>query len=72
MARIPPENPLDRSLEEEDAVADAVASDLIDGNLVVLDRRDLAKRAALDGFRRGAPPRASSFDHLVGEGEQIR
>jgi hypothetical protein len=70
MARIPPENPLDRSLE--DAVADAVASDLIDGNLVVLDRRDLAKRAALDGFRRGAPPRASSFDHLVGEGEQIR
>ena len=27
--------------------------DLIDGNLVVLDRRDLAKRAALDGFRQG-------------------
>jgi hypothetical protein len=26
---------------------------LIDGNLVVLDRRDLAKRAALDGFRQG-------------------
>ena len=42
-------NPLDRPLE--DVVADAIASDLIDGNLVVLDRRDLAKRAALDGFR---------------------
>jgi hypothetical protein len=51
MARIPPENPLDKPLEE--AVADAIASDLIDGNVVVLDRRDLAKRAALDGFRQG-------------------
>ena len=44
-------NPLDRPLE--DVVADAIASDLIDGNVVVLDRRDLAKRAALDGFRQG-------------------
>ena len=26
---------------------------MIDSNLVVLDRRDLAKRAALDGFRQG-------------------
>jgi hypothetical protein len=51
MARIPPENPLDKPLEE--AVADAIASDLIDGNVVVLDRRDLAKRAALNGFRQG-------------------
>ena len=51
MTRIPPENPLDKPLE--DAVADAIASDLVDGNLVVLDRRDLAKRAALDGFRQG-------------------
>ena len=51
MARIPPENPLDKPLE--DAVADAIASDLIDGNVVVLDRRDLARRAALDGFRQG-------------------
>ena len=42
---------LDRSLE--DAVADAIVSDLIDGNLVVLDRRALAKRDALDGFRQG-------------------
>jgi hypothetical protein len=52
MARIPPENPLDKPLE--DAVADAIASDLIDSNLVVLDRRDLPKRAALDGFRQGS------------------
>ena len=51
MARIPPENPLDKPLEA--AVADAIASDLIDGNLVILDRRDLAKRAARDGFRQG-------------------
>jgi hypothetical protein len=51
MARIPPENPLDKPLE--DAVADAIVSDLIDGNVVVLDRRDLAKRAARDGFRQG-------------------
>jgi hypothetical protein len=44
-------NPLDKKLE--DVVTDAIVSDLIDGNLVVLDRRDLAKRAALDGFRQG-------------------
>jgi hypothetical protein len=36
---------------------------LIDGNLVVLDRRDLAKRAALDGFRQGIAPAAQ----VVGE-----
>ena len=51
MAWRPPQNPLDKPLE--DVVADAIASDLIDGNVVVLDRRDLAKRAALDGFRQG-------------------
>jgi hypothetical protein len=33
MARIPPENPLDKPLE--DAVVDAIASDLIDGDVVV-------------------------------------
>ena len=51
MARIPPENPLDKPLE--DAVADAIASDLIDGNVVVLDRRNLARPAARDGFLQG-------------------
>jgi len=51
MARIPPENPFDNPLEE--AVADAIVSDLIDGNVVVLDRRDLVRRAALDGFQQG-------------------
>ena len=45
----PPRNPLDTPLEE--AVADTIASDLIDGNLVVLDRRDLTRRAALGGIR---------------------
>ena len=36
----------------EDAIADSIASDLIDGAVHLLDRRDLARRAALDGFRR--------------------
>ena len=45
----PPQNPLDKPLEE--AVADTIASDLINGNIHVLDRRDLARRAALEGFR---------------------
>ena len=49
MAWRPPQNPLDQPLEE--AVADTIASDLIDGNIHVLDRRDLARRAALEGFR---------------------
>jgi hypothetical protein len=44
MAWRPPQNPLDKPLEE--AVADTIASDLIDGNVHVLDRRDLARRAA--------------------------
>ena len=76
MARIPPENPLAKPLE--DAVADAIASDLIDGNLVVLDRRDLAKRAALDGFRQGLALAAQivgemAADHAqAGEHERAR
>jgi hypothetical protein len=45
----PPQNPLDKPLEE--AVADTIASDLIDGTVHVLDRRDLTRRAALEGFR---------------------
>jgi hypothetical protein len=49
MAWRPPRNPLDKPLEE--AVADTITSDLIDGNVHVLDRRDLARRAALEGFR---------------------
>ena len=40
----PPRNPLDTPLEE--AVADTIASDLIDGSVFVL-----ARRAALEGFR---------------------
>jgi hypothetical protein len=73
MARIPPENPLDRSLE--DAVADAVAADLIDGNVVVLDRRDLARRAALDGFRQGiampfAAPQLAIHGHFGPAGRE--
>ena len=47
----PPQNPLDKPLVE--AVADTIASDLIDGAVHVLDRRDLARRAALEGFRQG-------------------
>jgi hypothetical protein len=45
MAWRPPQNPLDKPLEE------TVVSALIDGNVHVLDRRDLARRAALEGFR---------------------
>jgi hypothetical protein len=45
----PPQKPLDQPLEE--AVADTIASDLIDGNIHVLNRRDLARRAAMEGFR---------------------
>ena len=43
----PPQNPLDKPLEE--AVADTIAFDLIEGNVHVLDRRDPG--AALEGFR---------------------
>ena len=38
----PPQNPLDKPLEE--VVADTIAFDLIDSNVHVLDRRDLARR----------------------------
>ena len=44
-----PQNSLDARLEE--AIADSIASDLIDGAVHVLDRRDLARRAAITGFR---------------------
>ena len=37
----------------ERLVADAIADEMMDGNVLVLDRRDLARRAALQGFRRG-------------------
>ena len=37
----PPQNPLDKPLEE--AVADQIASNLVDGNVHVLGRRDLAR-----------------------------
>ena len=49
MAWRPPQSPLDKPLE--DAVADSITVDLIDGSVHVLDRRDLARRAALEGFR---------------------
>ena len=45
----PPRNPLDTPLL--DAMATSIASDLIDGTLHVLDRRDLAERAAREGIR---------------------
>ncbi len=61
-------NPLDRRLE--DAVADAIASDLIDGNLVVLDRRDLAKRAALEAVLHGSAGRLVGAERRGGVGER--
>ena len=45
----PPLNPLGRPLEQ--AVAAAIVDELTSGSLHVLDRRDLAKRAALAGLR---------------------
>jgi hypothetical protein len=44
----PPQNPLDQPLLE--AMAALIASDLIDGSVHVLDRRDLAVRAAREGI----------------------
>jgi hypothetical protein len=41
MAWRPPQNPLDKPLE--DAAADSITVDQIDGNVHVLDRRDLAR-----------------------------
>jgi hypothetical protein len=55
----PPQTPLDKLLEE--AVADTIVSDLIDGTLHVLDRRDLARRAALECFR---PALRSEAEHM--------
>ena len=49
MSRHPPRNPLDTPLLE--AMAASIASDLIDGSVHVLDRRDLAVRAAREGIR---------------------
>ena len=49
MSRHPPRNPLDTPLLE--AMAALIASDLIDGSVHVLDRRDLAVRAAFEGIR---------------------
>jgi hypothetical protein len=58
-------NPLDRPLE--DVVADAIASDLIDGNLVVLSRRDLARHAALDGFQQGVALAAQNVGEMAAD-----
>ena len=68
MAWRPPQNPLDKPLEE--AVADTIASDLIDGNVHVLDRRDLAGRAALEGFRRGVELAAKIVVEMADDHEQ--
>ncbi len=57
----PPQNPLDKPLEE--AVADTIASDLVDGNVHVLGRNDLARHAALEGFRQGI----ALAEKIVGE-----
>jgi hypothetical protein len=49
MSHRPPRNPLDTPLLE--AMAASIASDLIDGSVHALDRRDLAVRAAREGIR---------------------
>jgi phage tail sheath protein FI len=63
----PPQNPLDKPLE--DAVADAVTVDLIDGNVVALDRRDLARRAALEGFRQAIDLSRRTLDEMAADHE---
>jgi hypothetical protein len=67
MARIPPKSPLDKPLEE--AVADAIASDLIDGNVHVLDRRDLARRAAREGIRQAIDLAAQTLREMAADHE---
>jgi hypothetical protein len=65
MARILPENPLDKPLEE--AVADAIASDLNDSSLHVLDPRDIARRAAKEGFRQGVDLSARTVGEMAAD-----
>jgi hypothetical protein len=48
---MPTKNPLDKPLEE--AVLEAIALELTAGNVFVLDRFDLARRAAMEGFLQG-------------------
>ena len=62
----PPQNPLDKPLE---AVADTIASALIDGSLHVLDRRDLARRAALEGFRQSVDVAARVVGEMAADHE---
>ena len=55
------QNPLDKPLEE--AVADQIASNPVDGNVHVLGRRGLARPAALEGFREGI----ALAERIIGE-----
>ena len=64
----PPQNPLDKPLEE--AVADSIAIGLIDGNVIVLDRRDLARRAALEGFRQAVDLASQTLREMAADHEQ--
>ena len=59
-----------RDLPIEEAVALAIATDLIDGNIHVLDRRDLARRAALEGFRQAIELVAMVVGEMTADHEQ--
>jgi hypothetical protein len=61
------QNSLDKPLEE--AVADTIAFDLIDGNVHVLDRRDLARRAALEAFRQAIELAAKTLADMAANHE---
>ena len=64
----PPQNPLDKPLLEAKAVS--IASDLIDGSVHILDRRDLAVRAAREGIRQTLNLAARIVGEMAADHEQ--
>ena len=61
-------NPLDRPLE--DVVAHTIVADLMGDDLFVLDPQDLARRAALDGFRQGITLAAKVVAEMAADHEK--
>jgi hypothetical protein len=61
-------NPLDLPLEE--AIAEVIATDLTGGSVYVLNRHDLARRAALEGFRQGIRLAAKIVNEMAADHER--
>ena len=60
----PPQNPL------EEAAADTIAAELTGGKVYVLDRRNLAKRAALDTLRQAVDLSARAVAEMAADHER--